>query len=115
MPPIKTMRRDGASQVMPAVKQQPASAGDPRDVGLTPGSGRSPRAGSGNPPQYSFLENSMDRAAWWATVPGAAKSQTQLSTHAILKLGCYRKCDIRIICYTDQLKEESHIRVSMTV
>ena len=38
--------------------------------------------GNGNPLQYSYLENSMDRAAWWAIVQGVAKSQTQLSVTA---------------------------------
>ena len=38
------------------------------------GSGRSPRAGNGNPLQYSFLENPMDRGGWWATVHRVAKS-----------------------------------------
>ena len=38
------------------------------DVGLIPGSGRSPGEENGNPLQYSHLENSMDRGAWWATV-----------------------------------------------
>ena len=67
------------------VKNLPANAGDLRDVGLIPGSGRSPEGGKGNPLQYSCLENSMDRGAWWATVHGVSKSQTplkQLSTHA---------------------------------
>ena len=58
------------------VKHPPASAGDAKDVGLIPGSGRSPGVGNGNPLQYSCLENSMDRGAWWATVHGAAKSWT---------------------------------------
>ena len=40
------------------------------DLGLTPGLGRSPGEGNGYPPQYSCLENSMDRGAWWATVHG---------------------------------------------
>ena len=39
------------------------------DVGLIPGSGRSPGEENGKPLQYSYLENSMDRGAWWATVP----------------------------------------------
>ena len=42
-------------------------------------SGKSPGEGNGNPLQYSCLENSMDRGAWWATVHGVAKSQTRLS------------------------------------
>ena len=63
------------------VKKPPASAGDARDVGLTPGLGRSPGVGSGNPFQYSCLENSMDRGAWWATVPGVAWSRSQRVGH----------------------------------
>ena len=49
------------------VKNLPASAGDIRDTGLTPGSGRSSGEGNGNLLQYSCLENSMDRGAWRAT------------------------------------------------
>ena len=45
------------SQVALVVKKPPANAGDIRDVGLIPGSGRSPGGGHGNPPQYSYLEN----------------------------------------------------------
>ena len=52
------------------------------DVGSTPGSGRSPGEGNGNPLQYSCLENPMDRGAWRATVPGVTKSWTQLSDRA---------------------------------
>ena len=55
------------------------SACDVGDLGSIPGSGRSPGEGIGYPLQYSCLENSMDRGAWWATVHAAAKSQTQLS------------------------------------
>ena len=58
------------------VKNLPASV---RDPGSIPGSGRSPGEGNGNPLQYSCLENSMERGAWWATVYGVAKSQTRLS------------------------------------
>ena len=61
------------------VKNLPASVGDARGVGLIPGSGRSPGEGNSSPLQYSRLENSMDRGAWWATVHGVASSQTQLS------------------------------------
>ena len=49
------------------------------DLGLIPGSGRSPGEGNGNPLQYSCLENPMDGGAWLATVHGVAKSQTRLS------------------------------------
>ena len=60
------------------VKNLPANAGDTRDVGLIPGSGRSPRLGNDNPLQYSCLENSMGRGAWRAKVHGVTKSWTHL-------------------------------------
>ena len=50
------------------VKNPPASAGDPRDSGLIPESGRFPGGGNGNPLQYSCLENSVDQGSWRATV-----------------------------------------------
>ena len=56
------------------VVNPPANAGDTRDVGLIPGSGRSPGTGNDNPLQYSCLENSMDRGTWWAIVCGDTKS-----------------------------------------
>ena len=59
-----------------AVKTPPAKAGD---MGLIPGLGRSPGEGNVNPLQYSWLENSMDRETWQATVHGVAKSLTRLS------------------------------------
>ena len=46
------------------------------DLGSVPGSGRSPGEGNGNSIQYSCMENSTDREAWWATVHGVAKSWT---------------------------------------
>ena len=49
------------------VQNLPASAGDAGDVGLTPGSGRSPGEGHGNPLQDLCLENPMDRGVWRAT------------------------------------------------
>ena len=55
------------------------STGNAGHLGLIPGSGRSPRKGTGNPLQYSCLENSMDRAAWRATLHGVAKSQAPLT------------------------------------
>ena len=64
------------------VKNPPANAGDTRDMSLIPGSGRCPGEGNGNSLQYSCLENSMDRGAWWVTVYRVAKSWTRLSVHA---------------------------------
>ena len=56
------------------------SARNVEDPGLMPGSGRFLGEGNGNPLQYPCLENPMDRGAWWTTVHGVAKSQTQLNT-----------------------------------
>ena len=50
------------------VKNLPTNAGDVGDTGSIPGSGGSPGGGNGNPLQYCYLGNLMDRAAWWATV-----------------------------------------------
>ena len=58
------------------VKNLLANAGDVRDAGSIPGSGRSPGEGNVNPLQYSCLENPMDRGDWQATVHGVAKNQT---------------------------------------
>ena len=70
-----------ASQVALVVRNLPANAGDVRDKSSIPGSGRCPGGEHGNPLQYSCLENSTDRGAWWATVHGAAKSRAWLSSH----------------------------------
>ena len=67
-----------ASQVALVVKNLLVNAGDVRDAGSIPGSGRSPKGGHSNPLQYFCLENPMDRGAWWATVHGVAKSWTRL-------------------------------------
>ena len=55
------------------VKNPSANAGDVRDMGSIPGSGGPPGVGHGSPPQYSCLENPMDRGGWWATVHRVAK------------------------------------------
>ena len=60
------------------VKNPSVNAGDVRDTGLIPRSGRSPGEGYDNPLQYSCLENPMERGIWQSTVHGAAQSQTQL-------------------------------------
>ena len=58
------------------VKNPPANAGDVRDVGSIPGSGRSPGGEHGNPLQYSCLENPMDSGAWRDIVHRVAQSWT---------------------------------------
>ena len=65
-----------ASQVVLVVKNPPANAGDARDMGSIPGSGRSFGIENGNLEQDSCLEDCMDRGDWWTTVRGPAKSQT---------------------------------------
>ena len=50
------------------VKNPPANAGDIRDMGSIPGSGKSPGGGHGNPLQYSCLENPIDSGAWQDTI-----------------------------------------------
>ena len=61
-------------------KESSSNAGD---LGLIPESGRSPGEGNGYPFQYTCLENSMDRGAWWATAHGVAKSWTWLNDYHI--------------------------------
>ena len=60
------------------VKNPPINAGDIRDLGSIPGSGRSPGGGHSDPLYYSCLENPMDRGAWWPMVHGVTKHQTRL-------------------------------------
>ena len=73
------------------VKNLPANAGDIRDAGSIPGSGRSPGGGNGNPHQYSCLENPMDRGTWQDTIHGVAKSQAQLKQLSRHALGAQRQ------------------------
>ena len=97
------------------VKNLPSNAGDKRDVGSIPGSERSCRVGNGNPFQYSYLEDPIDRGAWQATVHGVTKNQTQLKwlntreeyirpqnmefhAHAKLLQSCLTLCDPMDCC-----------------
>jgi len=63
----------------PGGSESKESACNAGDLGLISGLGRSPGEGNGYPLQYSCLENSMDKGAWWAIVYGVAKSRIQLS------------------------------------
>ena len=68
------------------VKNPPANARDIRNTGSNPGLGRSPGGGHGNPPQYSCLENHMDREAWQATVHRVTElDTTEVNYHTIFK------------------------------
>ena len=72
------------------VKNPPTNAGNTGDLGSILGWGRFLGGGYGSPLQYSCLENSMYRRAWWATVHGVTKSPTQLirqhhNTHTLVK------------------------------
>ena len=65
-----------------ADKESACNVGDP---GLVPGLGRSTEKGTGNPLQYSWLENPMDRGAWQTTVHGVTKSRTWLNDFISLR------------------------------
>ena len=62
------------------IENPPANAGDLREAVSIPESGRSPGEGNGNPLQYSYLENLMDRGAWWATAHRVAESEMSEAT-----------------------------------
>ena len=71
-------------------KELACQCGRPKRGGFNPGSGKSPGEGHGNPPQYSCLENPMDRGAWWATVHRVAKSDTtEVTQHARTLVICF--------------------------
>ncbi|CAN0474535.1 unnamed protein product [Rangifer tarandus platyrhynchus] len=82
-------------------KNLPAVSGD---WGLIPGSGRSPGEKNSYPLQYSHLENPMDRGAWWATVYEAAKSRTQLSNEAHVRL----KSKMNVQRFTERVARGPH-------
>ena len=70
-------------------KNPPASAGDARDAGSIPGSGKSQGRENGNPLQYFCLGNFKDREAWWAIVHGVAESDmTEHSKQTTVSAGC---------------------------
>ena len=60
----------------PGSSDDKESAYNAGGTGSIPGSGRSPGVGNDYPLQYSFLENYMDRWAWWTIIHGVAKSRT---------------------------------------
>ena len=74
------------------VKNLPANAGDEGDTGSTPGLGRSPREGSGNLLQYSYLGNPMHRGTWWAALLGSPWNCEAVAAAKSLQL-CLTLCD----------------------
>ena len=90
------------------VKNLPANAGE---VGSNPQLGRSPGEGNGNPLQYSFLGNPIDRGAWWATVHGVEKSQTQMSSWA-LRHAQVCPGQSEFVCRTSVNRSQHHLAVS---
>ena len=81
-------------------------------MGLTPGLGRSPGVGNCNPLQYSCLESSMDRGAWWAVVHGVTKRHNRALTHMIIlvqnKLRSCRKVTVKLFKMLHFDKYEVH-------
>ena len=75
---IITLSQRGAALVVQMIKNPPAVQETWFDSWVR----RSPGEGNGHPLQYSCLENSMDRGAWWATVHEVTQSQTQLSDYS---------------------------------
>ena len=100
------------SQVVLVVKSTRANAGDVRDMGLTPGLGRSPREGHSNPLQNSCLEDPMDRGAWWAVVHRVTRNRTQLKQLSPHLCGMtfyslkHRKCSLRLSWEDHQIPAE---------
>ena len=99
------------------VKNPYASAGEVRDVGLTPGLGRSPGGGHGNPLQYSCLQNPMDRGAWHTTVHRVAECQIRLKrfsmsactrTHTLEFSTLHNEDSIHNIEFTGSQSQQGH-------
>ena len=93
---------------------------------LIPGSGRSPGEGNGNPFQYSYLVNPMDRGVWWATIHGVTKNQTWLNTHTCthriafhLLYTCELACKVIWICKLSEInfhiEQDSSVQFSHSV
>ena len=98
---LEIMFKGTSRVVLPSGKEPTCQYGDVRDMGSTPGSGRSPGGGHSNPLQCSCLENPMDRRAWWATVHGVPKRQMRLkgcSTHACILMNTFVSLNYVVAC-----------------
>ena len=86
------------------VKNPSPSAGDIRDAGLIPGSGRSFGGGNGNPLQYSFQDNPMDRGARWAAVHGVT-ILVSLMAQIVKNLPAMQETQVQSLGWEDPLEE----------
>ena len=91
------------------VKNLPANAGDVRDLGSIPGSGRSSGGGHGNPLQYTCLENPRDRGAWRATVHRVAKSRHDCSDLAHMHAQLFHILDLEDLGFLTDLKGSKYV------
>ena len=90
--------QNSSTSINPGGAEGKESACNVGDLGSISGSGRSPGERNGNPLQYSCLENSMDRGAWWARVHGVTKSWMQLTlTHKYFR--CISKINLFTIAF----------------
>ena len=87
----------GVLQGARVMKNPPANAGDIRHAGSIPRSGRSLGGGNGNPPQYSCLENPMDRGVWWATSVASQRVGHNWSDLACMRQSLLSLCILKNI------------------
>ena len=92
---LQRVWHDWATELNWVVKNLPDSAGD---MGLIPGLRRSPGEGNGNPLQYSFLGNAMDRGAWLATVHKVTESWTRLERLSRKHIFCQLRLTTLYLC-----------------
>ena len=81
------------------IKKFPSNTVEAGDVGLIPGSGRTPGGGNGSLLQYSCLENIIDRGPWQSTIYRDAKSWTQLSKEYLLSISSLVKCLLKSLVH----------------
>ena len=108
----KKQQSDGKCFPGGGKKNLPPSAGDVRDTGSIPGSGRSPGGRHGNPLQYSCLENPMNRGVWWATVPSVPESEMSEApacTHNFFSRKEKRKKILSYECIIPSVSSVTHL------
>ena len=101
------IHRNRASQVAQGVKNTPANAGDLRDMGSVPESGRSSGGRHGNPLQYSCLGNPMDRGAWRLPSIRSQSAMTEVTEYTCINAGKARKT-IPNLCISEPPKDKEN-------